>query len=129
MMAEKTPKTLSRRALLAGLAGLLLIPATADAQQRRNRRIRRNRRQRRQDTDSVRDAVRRGEIAPLRTLMRYFERQTGAEIIDVQYRNMGGRHLYGFKVRGGGGRLRWMVIDAATREIMTLRAARRRYGG
>lgn len=125
-MPEKTPKTLSRRVLLAGLAGLSLIPATSEAQQRRNRR---NRRQRREDADSVRDAVRRGEIAPLRTLMRYFERQTGAEIIDVQYRNMGGRHLYGFKVRGRAGRLRWMVIDAATREIMTLRAARRRYGG
>ena len=76
----------------------------------------------------MREAVRRGEIEPLRTLMAYFERETGAEIIDVRYRFRAGKHFYGFKVRTPRGRLRWAVINAATREIMTLQEARRRYG-
>lgn len=75
----------------------------------------------------VREAVRRGEIEPLRRLMRHFEAETGYEIIDIRYRRAGGDHLYGFKVFADGGRLRWYVINAATREIMTLEDARSRY--
>lgn len=132
----KTPSS-TRRTVLLGLAGLLLVPDDALAQRRRRRRRRQRQRQRqnrrrerrnRGDGDAVRDAVRRGEILPLRTLMRYFEDRTGAEIIDVQYRYRGGEHLYGFKVRTPAGRLRWAVINAATREIMTRAEARSRYG-
>jgi uncharacterized membrane protein YkoI len=126
--------------MLLGLAGLLLCPAAAAAQtgarrrqlRRERRQLRReNRRERRQergDSDAVRDAVRRGEIHPLRELMTYFEQRTGARILDVEYRNRGGQHLYGFKVSTPAGRLRWEVINAATREIMTLDEARARYG-
>lgn len=129
----------TRRVVLLGLAGLLLAPGQAAAQagvrrrrlrRRRRRQQRRDRGQRlnRQDSEAVREAVRRGEILPLRALMSFFEDRTGAEIIDVEYRHRGGQHLYGFKVRTPAGRLRWAVINAATREIMTRAEARRRYG-
>ena len=129
----------TRRVVLLGLAGLLLASGQASAQtgvrrrqvqRQRRRQQRRDRRQRlnRQDNEAVREAVRRGEILPLRSLMSYFEEQTGAEIIDVEYRYLRGQHLYGFKVRTPAGRLRWAVINAATREVMTRAEARRRYG-
>lgn len=130
----------TRRVLLLGLAALLLAPTEGLAQTgARRRRLRRRelrrqnrkgRQQRlnRQDADRVREAVRRGEILPLRTLMSYFEEQTGARIIDVQYRFRSGLHFYGFKVRTPAGRLRWAVINAASREIMTRAEAVRRYG-
>ena len=136
----KTDADHTRRRLALALLGATLVPGAVFGQTaaQRRRQLRRqqrqerrqNRRQGRQslDSDAVRDAVRRGEIEPLRTLMQYFQQRTGAEIIDVQYRQLGGRHFYGFKVRTPRGRLRWAVIDAATREIMTPQEARRRYG-
>ena len=124
---------MTRRAALLGLAALGVAPVHAHAQldrtERQKRRLlRRQARQQQIDTEAIREAVKRGEIEPLRDLMQYFENQTGVEIIDVRHRFIAGQHFYGFKVRTPRGRLRWAVINAATREIMTMREARRRYG-
>lgn len=127
-----------RRALLSALALVLAGGGEAVAQTRRERlrerrrerrQRRRERQERRQDWAAAREAVRRGEIEPLRVLMAYFEEETGFEVIDVQYRQVAGRHFYGFKVVTEAGRLKWYAINAATREIMTAREARARYGG
>ncbi len=129
-----------RRAILLGLLAVCIVGGDAAAQTRRERlrerrRQRRERRQQRQggrqrdqDWAAAREAVRRGEIEPLRVLMRYFQRETGFEIVQVRYRQAAGQHFYGFKVVTEEGRLEWFAINAATREILTREQIRSRYG-
>ena len=133
---EQRTAYLTRRAALVGLVASVFVAGDARAQSRRERRRqrrerarqRRQRQRQRQDWDAAREAVRRGEIEPLRVLMGYFETKTGFEVIDVRYRQAAGQHFYGFKVVTGSGRLEWYAINAATREILTRDEVRRRYG-
>ncbi|GMG80843.1 hypothetical protein LNKW23_00550 [Paralimibaculum aggregatum] len=127
---------LSRRALagcLLAVAGALLGAGSARAQGRRQRQGRQGRQgrrspqMRRADRQALREAVRRGEVRPLRELMAEFEARTGFEIIDIRLRRHGGDFLYGFKVITEGGLIDTLVMNAATGEIMTLRDARTRY--
>jgi len=111
---------------LAGLAGALLAAPPAAAQT--DRGFGNRWRSRRQRWREMREAVRRGEIRPLREIVRHFKREIGHDIIDIRYRRAGRHHLYGFKTLTDSGRLQWYVVNAATKEILTLEEARRRYG-
>ena len=116
-----------RRAVLFGLAAILAagIADTAEAQKRRRRRRRRRRRAARQREiprerqEMIRRAVANGQIKPLRRVMKHFRDRTGNEILDVEHRLVGNRHVYGFKAETPDGRLIWYTIDAATLEIVT----------
>lgn len=118
-----------RRFLLFGLAAVVALADTttsANAQPARRRARRQLRRIRRRAIrryrqrgglpNDARDAVRRGEVRPLRDVLSLVRRRSNAEVLDVDlYRRPQG-WVYAMRVLTVQGRVRDVFLDARTLE-------------
>jgi len=110
----------------AMLAGASVEPVEAQRVRRRRRRMRRIRRrairrlERRGDglPDRARDAIRRGEIRPLRDVIAMVKRRSNAEILDVDLHQNGGAWVYGLRVMTQNGRVRDVFVDGQSLEVL-----------
>lgn len=134
---QDEPQRPSRRSVIFGLlAGALVLPASETAAQvdrplsnrRRLRRWRRRQRKRRQRFRRQREFIQRGRVKPLYQVMRNFQSRIGAEVLDVNFRQVGPYGVYVFVVLHPGGRIARYVVDGQSEQIFTPPQARRHYG-
>jgi uncharacterized membrane protein YkoI len=100
--------------LLCALAGA----ATADGGADRHDRPRDHHR----DHDRAREALRRGEAAPLSEIMPAVEARLGARVIEVELEREDGRLLYEFELIAPDGRILEAEVDARTGEVLEVEA-------
>lgn len=120
---------ISRRKLVfAGLA-LALFGTMDPAYAQRRRRRRRLRRLRRRAIrrfrhrhggipSEARDAVRRGDIRPLRDVLAAVSRRSDAEVLDVDLHEAPRGWVYALRVLTPAGRVRDVFLDARTLEVL-----------
>jgi hypothetical protein len=70
------------------------------------------------DRDAVRDAVQKGQAAPLRELLTIITRRYPGDVLDVRLRKSGSALMYRVKILDRVGRLLTVSIDAASRQIL-----------
>lgn len=89
------------RQMLVLLALLLAAPAFADA-----------------DNDCAREALARGEILPLSSILAVVEREVSGRVIEIDLDRDNGRYVYDVEVLARDGRLVELSIDAATGAVL-----------
>jgi uncharacterized membrane protein YkoI len=70
------------------------------------------------DHDRAREAVRRGEAAPLAEILPAVEARLGARVIEVELERDDGRLIYEFELIGPDGRLIEAEVDARTGALL-----------
>jgi uncharacterized membrane protein YkoI len=70
------------------------------------------------DHDRAREAVRRGEAAPLAEILPAVEARLGARVIEVELEREDGRLIYEFELIGPDGRLIDAEVDARTGAVL-----------
>jgi uncharacterized membrane protein YkoI len=95
--------TLHRITLTCLLAGALLAaPALASDK----------------DHDRAREAVKAGQVMPLRTVLERLEREHPGEVLDVELEDEHGRLVYEVKLLQSDGRLVKLELDAKTATVL-----------
>jgi len=130
---ERPPADMSRRAfIVAGLTALasLAFDTPASAKRRRRRRgrnrvirrraIRRFRRRGGAIENHARQAVRQGEIRPLREVMAVVRRRSNAEVLDVDLHKRPGGWIYALRILTRRGRVRDVFLDARTLQVLRI---------
>ena len=74
------------------------------------------------DHDRAREALRRGEAAPLSEIMPAVEAQLGARVIEDELEREDGRLLYEFELIAPDGRILEAEVDARTGEVLEVEA-------
>jgi uncharacterized membrane protein YkoI len=97
------------RALAILLLCALSAPAEADGGRDR-------------DHDRAREALRRGEAAPLSEIMPAVEARLGARVIEIELERDGGRLIYEFELIAPDGRILEAEVDARTGAIIEVEA-------
>jgi uncharacterized membrane protein YkoI len=70
------------------------------------------------DHERARRAVERGEAMPLSQVLDSVSAKVGGEVVGVEIDHEDGRYVYEFKVITPDGRLREVLVDALTAEIL-----------
>lgn len=70
------------------------------------------------EQDSARKAVESGEIRPLKDILRGVRGRVDGEVLDTQLNETGGSYVYRVKVLGNDGRVRVLMIDARSGQIL-----------
>jgi uncharacterized membrane protein YkoI len=95
--------SLPRAALASLLAGALMsMPAMASDK----------------DHDRAREAVKAGQVMPLRTVLEYLEREHPGQVLDVELEEEHGRLVYEVKLLQNDGRLLKLELDARTATVL-----------
>lgn len=103
--------------LLCGLLGFVVaVGAAADGAHLRERHDRDH------DHDRAREALGRGEAAPLHRILPAIEARLGARVIEVALEREGGRLVYEFALIAPDGRLLEAEIDARSGALITVEA-------
>ncbi|MDP1888591.1 MULTISPECIES: PepSY domain-containing protein [Comamonadaceae] len=102
MTPPRSP-TLRHIALTSLLAGALLS-APASASDR--------------DHDRAREAVKAGQVMPLRTVLERLEREHPGQVLDVELEDEHGRLVYEVKLLQNDGRLVKLELDAKTATVL-----------
>jgi uncharacterized membrane protein YkoI len=77
---------------------------------------------RRDDHDRAREALRRGEAAPLADILPGVEERLGARVIEVELERDGGRLIYEFELIAPDGRILEAEVDALTGAVLEVEA-------
>ncbi|TCP44178.1 PepSY domain-containing protein [Rhodovulum marinum] len=99
-----TPRLPLAPAVLALLLGLA-VPAGADRDDDR-------------DHDRARDALARGEILPLHTILPGLQDRFGGRLLEVELEREDGRMVYEVELITARGRILEIVVDAATGRVL-----------
>ena len=100
--------TLPFIALTSLLAGVLLSsPASASDR----------------DHDRAREAVKAGQVVPLRTVLERLEREHPGQVLDVELEREDGRWIYEIKLLQPGGQRVKLKLDARSAELIQRRAS------
>lgn len=70
------------------------------------------------EQDSARQAVESGEIRSLKDILRQVKPQLDGRVLDTQLNDAGGNWIYRVKVLGRDGRVRILMIDARSGQIL-----------
>jgi hypothetical protein len=102
-VALPAPGRRARRLLcaLALLPGLAVLPVRADS-----------------DHERAREAVARGEVLPLGTVLQRLERSHPGQVLEVELERDDGRWIYEIKLLQAGGRLMKLEVDARSAEVL-----------
>ena len=73
------------------------------------------------DHDRARDAVRAGQVLPLKTVLERLEREHPGQVLEVELERKDGRWIYEVKLLQRGGRLVKLEIDAGSGEVLKRR--------
>lgn len=102
-MTPPRRRTLQHIALTSLLAGALLtVPAIAGDK----------------DHDRAREAVKAGQVMPLRTVLERLEREHPGQVLDVELDEEHGRLVYEVKLLQPDGRLVKLELDAQTATVL-----------
>lgn len=102
-MNRPTCRTLAASAAL--LALLAAGPAGASSRDR-------------PDHDRAREAVRSGQVLPLRSVLQRLERSHPGQVLEVELERKGERWVYEIKLLQADGRLLKLKLDARTAELL-----------
>ncbi|MDZ4128878.1 MAG: PepSY domain-containing protein [Hydrogenophaga sp.] len=83
-------------------AALLSVPASASDR----------------DHDRAREAVKAGQVMPLRTVLEHLEREHPGKVLDVELEEEHGRLVYEVKLLQSDGRLVKLELDAKTATVL-----------
>lgn len=72
------------------------------------------------DTVRAREALERGEVLPLATIIGLVESKVDARIIEVEFEEREGKYIYEFELITPAGRLLEAIADAVTGEILSV---------
>jgi uncharacterized membrane protein YkoI len=96
-------RSLPRAALISLMAGSLMsLPALASDK----------------DHDRAREAVKTGQVMPLRTVLERLEREYPGQVLDVELEEEHGRLVYEVKLLQTDGRLVKLELDARTAAVL-----------
>lgn len=70
------------------------------------------------DHDRARRALEEGRTRPLAEILAVVEEEIGGDVIGVEFERRGGAYVYELKIVDASGRLREVVVDATTAEIV-----------
>ena len=102
-MTPPRRRYLHRFALTSLLAAALLsVPASASDQ----------------DHDRAREAVKAGQVMPLRSVLERLEREHPGQVLDVELEDEHGRLVYEVKLLQNDGRLVKLEVDARTATVL-----------
>ena len=89
---------------LTGLLAGVLLSSPASASDR--------------DHDRAREAVKAGQVVPLRTVLERLEREHPGQVLDVELEDEDGRLVYEVKLLQSDGRLVKLELDARTATVL-----------
>lgn len=72
------------------------------------------------DMTRAREALERGEVLPLVTILDLVEKRIDARVIEVEFEQADGKYVYEFELITPDGRLLEAVADAVTGEIVSI---------
>ena len=78
------------------------------------------------DHDRAREAVKAGQVMPLRSVLERLEREHPGQVLDVELEEEHGRLVYEVKLLQSDGRLVKLEIDARTATVLRLKERDRR---
>jgi uncharacterized membrane protein YkoI len=73
-----------------------------------------------EDVSRAREALERGEVLPLATILGVIERNVDARVIEVEFEERDGQYVYEFELITPDGRLLEAVADAVDGEIIEI---------
>lgn len=73
------------------------------------------------DHDRARDAVRAGQVLPLKTVLERLEREHPGQVLEVELEQEDGRWVYEVRLLQAGGRLVKLALDAGSGDVLKRR--------
>ena len=78
------------------------------------------------DHERARQALERGEVLPLRTILDKVERDYPGKVVEVEFEREHGRWIYEIELIGAGGRLVKLEIDARDGSVLAVKGRKAR---
>lgn len=72
------------------------------------------------DQRAARDAVKNGNAASLRDILKSVRRRYSGDVVDIKLRHKGGNYTYRIKMLSSEGRVYSLIVDAGTKKVLRI---------